>query len=114
MLRRAREKRQARKVLKSFALILVLALPLLCYVGFQVQEQSLRKATDEIRQETLHLRESNQKLHMEKTRLESLNRIESEAQTRLNMHEAAQGQIISVYTRKQGEIRLADKETGTP
>lgn len=105
--RKSKEKRRAKDVFKAFVMGLGLLLPVLLYVGFQVESWRLRKTIEETRQETLQLREENRKLRTTRARLESLERIEHEARTRLGMIDPESGQMINVHVADAPTQRLA-------
>ena len=68
-------RKRGREVLVFFVLAVLVAVPLLLYIGFRVERMRLLTAIDKIQRETFTLREKNRVLRVERARLESLSHL---------------------------------------
>jgi cell division protein FtsL len=99
-------RKRGREVLVFFVLAVLVAVPLLLYIGFRVERMRLLTAIDKIQRETLTLREKNRVLRVEKARLESLSRVEATAQEELHMVDSTAQNVTLVFS--ENELRRAE------
>ncbi|UCF80152.1 MAG: cell division protein FtsL [Acidobacteriota bacterium] len=99
-------RKRGREVLVFFVLAVLVAVPLLLYIGFRVERMRLLTAIDKIQRETLTLREKNRMLRVEKARLESLNRVEATAHAELHMVDSTAQNVTLVFS--ENELRRAE------